>query len=61
MATDGTIDRARGVLLGLAVGDALGGPLEFLSAAEIRARYGGPVGRVRRRRLAFARAGAGHR
>jgi ADP-ribosyl-[dinitrogen reductase] hydrolase len=37
------MDRARGVLLGLAVGDALGGPLEFLSADEIRARYGHPV------------------
>lgn len=37
------LDRARGVLLGLAVGDALGGPLEFLSADEIRARHGGPV------------------
>lgn len=37
------VDRARGVLLGLVVGDALGGPLEFLSDAEIRARYGGRV------------------
>jgi ADP-ribosyl-[dinitrogen reductase] hydrolase len=39
----GTIDRARGALLGLAVGDALGGPLEFLSADQIHARYGRPV------------------
>jgi ADP-ribosyl-[dinitrogen reductase] hydrolase len=39
----GLLDGARGVLLGLAVGDALGGPLEFLSADEIRARHGGPV------------------
>jgi ADP-ribosyl-[dinitrogen reductase] hydrolase len=40
---DGKLDRARGVLLGLAVGDALGGPLEFMSAAEIRARHRGPI------------------
>jgi ADP-ribosyl-[dinitrogen reductase] hydrolase len=33
-------DRARGVLLGLAAGDALGGPLEFLSAADIRTTHG---------------------
>lgn len=39
----GLIDRARGVLLGLAVGDALGGPLEFLSPTEIRARRNGRV------------------
>jgi ADP-ribosyl-[dinitrogen reductase] hydrolase len=37
------VDRARGVLLGLAVGDALGEPLEFLSAQEILDRYGVPV------------------
>ena len=37
------MDRVRGALLGLAVGDALGGPLEFLPAAEIRAGYGRPV------------------
>ncbi len=36
-------DRARGCLLGLAVGDALGGPLEFLSADEIVGRHDGPV------------------
>ncbi|WP_249021563.1 ADP-ribosylglycohydrolase family protein [Conexibacter sp. S30A1] len=36
-------DRARGVLLGLAVGDALGAPLEFMTEREIRRRYGGPV------------------
>src|SRR4051794_5643634 len=34
------IDRARGCLLGLAVGDALGAPLEGLSAQQIRAHYG---------------------
>src|SRR5262249_34259910 len=34
------IDRARGCLLGLAVGDALGAPLEGLSTQQIRAHYG---------------------
>jgi ADP-ribosyl-[dinitrogen reductase] hydrolase len=34
------IDRVRGCLLGLAVGDALGAPLEGLSAQQIRANYG---------------------
>jgi ADP-ribosylglycohydrolase len=34
------IDRVRGGLLGLAVGDALGAPLEGLSAQQIRAHYG---------------------
>lgn len=33
-------DRARGCLVGLAVGDALGGPAEGLSPAEVRARHG---------------------
>jgi ADP-ribosylglycohydrolase len=33
-------DRARGCLLGLAVGDALGAPLEGLSSQQIRAHYG---------------------
>ncbi len=37
------VARARGALIGLAVGDALGGPLEFLSRAEARATHGGPV------------------
>jgi ADP-ribosyl-[dinitrogen reductase] hydrolase len=37
------LDRFQGCLVGLAVGDALGGPLEFMSAGEIVARYGGPV------------------
>jgi len=37
------LDRFRGCLVGLAVGDALGGPLEFMSAGEIVAQYGGPV------------------
>src|SRR5215472_8077307 len=34
------IDRVRGGLLGLAVGDALGAPLEGLSPQKIRAHYG---------------------
>lgn len=34
------LDRARGTLLGLAVGDALGGPLEGLSPQQIRVHYG---------------------
>jgi len=33
-------DRARGALLGLACGDALGRPVEFASAEEIRAEHG---------------------
>ena len=32
--------RAQGAMLGLAVGDALGGPLEFLTRSEVRARHG---------------------
>lgn len=38
MAKD--MDRVRGALYGVAVGDALGAPLEFLSSEEIKARYG---------------------
>src|ERR1700758_4417506 len=34
------IERVRGCMLGLAVGDALGAPLEGLSAQQIRAHYG---------------------
>ncbi len=37
------LDRCQGVLLGLAVGDALGAPLEFQSAEEIVRDYDGPV------------------
>jgi len=33
-------DRAEGVLLGLACGDALGRPVEFKSAEQITAEYG---------------------
>jgi ADP-ribosyl-[dinitrogen reductase] hydrolase len=36
-------DRARGVLLGLAVGDALGAPLEWLHPEQIATRFGGPL------------------
>jgi ADP-ribosyl-[dinitrogen reductase] hydrolase len=34
------VDRVRGCMLGMAVGDALGGPLEGLSAQQIRTHYG---------------------
>ncbi|WP_338742310.1 ADP-ribosylglycohydrolase family protein [Haloplanus salilacus] len=34
------LDRARGVLLGLACGDALGRPVEFTSVSEISAEHG---------------------
>jgi ADP-ribosyl-[dinitrogen reductase] hydrolase len=34
------VDRVRGCLLGLAVGDALGAPLEGLSAQQIQSHYG---------------------
>lgn len=37
------LERFQGCLVGLAVGDALGGPLEGLSPGQIEARYGGPV------------------
>lgn len=33
-------DRARGAIAGLAIGDAIGRPVEGLSAAEIQAQYG---------------------
>ena len=33
------IDRVRGCLLGMAIGDALGAPLEGLGAQQIRAHY----------------------
>lgn len=36
-------DRIRGVLYGVAVGDALGAPLEFMTAEEILAKYGATV------------------
>ena len=34
------LDRSRSVLLGGAVGDALGAPLEFMTSGEIAAKYG---------------------
>jgi len=34
------LDRYRGTVLGLAIGDALGYPVEFLGTAEVRRRYG---------------------
>ena len=34
------LDRARGSLAGLAVGDALGRPVEGMSAQEIREKFG---------------------
>ena len=40
---DRLADRARGAMLGLAVGDALGAPLEWLHPEQIAARYGGPL------------------
>lgn len=40
MNKDDLLDRARGAFIGLAVGDALGAPLEFLTPAEIRAKHG---------------------
>ncbi|MGF1238446.1 ADP-ribosylglycohydrolase family protein [Streptomyces sp. 2-6] len=42
-------DRARGALLGLAVGDALGAPAENLKPSEIRARWGRITGYVAER------------
>lgn len=34
------LSRARGALLGLAIGDALGAPAEFMTAGEIKSKYG---------------------
>lgn len=36
-------DRSRGALLGLAVGDALGAPVEGMSAEQIASAHGGPL------------------
>ncbi len=38
--TPDVADRFRGAMLGLAIGDALGGPTEFMSREDIRDRYG---------------------
>jgi ADP-ribosyl-[dinitrogen reductase] hydrolase len=35
-----TLSRARAAFIGLAIGDALGGPVEFMTASEIRVRHG---------------------
>ncbi|MEJ7783754.1 MAG: ADP-ribosylglycohydrolase family protein [Solirubrobacteraceae bacterium] len=43
MINEAVLDRARGCLLGLAAGDALGGPVEWLSPEEIERRHGGPL------------------
>ena len=40
---EGVHDRARGAMLGLAVGDALGAAVEWLHPDQIRNRYGGPL------------------
>lgn len=34
------VSRSRAALVGMALGDALGGPVEFMTASEIRGRYG---------------------
>jgi ADP-ribosyl-[dinitrogen reductase] hydrolase len=36
----GLVDRGTGALLGLACGDALGAPIEFMSQTSVRERYG---------------------
>lgn len=38
-----TQNQFRGCLIGLAIGDALGGPVEFMSRFEIAQRYGGGI------------------
>jgi ADP-ribosylglycohydrolase len=40
MAVLNLLDRGRGCLLGLAIGDALGAPLEGLTAQQVRTHYG---------------------
>ncbi|MFJ7333840.1 ADP-ribosylglycohydrolase family protein [Streptomyces sp. NPDC101110] len=49
MASIGLRARARGALLGLAVGDALGAPAENMKPSEIRARWGRITGYVAER------------
>ncbi|GGS22551.1 ADP-ribosylglycohydrolase family protein [Streptomyces griseoviridis] len=49
MAGTALRERARGALLGLAVGDALGAPAENLKPSEIRARWGRVTGYVAER------------
>lgn len=50
------LDRVRGCLLGGALGDALGAPLEFLGLEEIRERFGS--GGLRHLERAYGRVGA---
>jgi len=50
------LDRSRGCLLGGAVGDALGAPVEFMSIAEIRIAFG-PTG-IQEFAPAYGRIGA---
>ena len=38
-SVSGRSDRVAGCLVGLAVGDALGAPLEFMSRREVRRHY----------------------
>lgn len=40
MSPSFSLERARGCLLGLAIGDALGAPLEGLSCQQVKAHYG---------------------
>ena len=40
IAADELLSRSRAVLLGVAVGDALGAPVEFMTPGEIAAKYG---------------------
>uniref|UniRef100_UPI002A7FE28B ADP-ribosylglycohydrolase family protein n=1 Tax=Streptomyces sp. CRN 30 TaxID=3075613 RepID=UPI002A7FE28B len=47
--TPGLRERARGALLGLAVGDALGAPAENMKPSQIRARWGRITGFVAER------------
>lgn len=37
---DELMSRIRGALFGMAIGDALGGPVEFMTPGEIRSKYG---------------------
>jgi len=34
------LDKTKGIIFGLAIGDALGWPTEFMSLSQIRSRYG---------------------
>lgn len=34
------LNKAKGVMFGLAIGDALGAPTEFMKLGQIRAKYG---------------------